>query len=119
MTQPSPIYAPRPPFEDSLPYDEPWGWMQPVRHALGALLLEQGSVADAEIVYREDLGLGGTLPRAQSIRTIYGPCAGSSTACSGAASLRRQRCCDSVSISPPRAPIKPCRYLAFARATAA
>ena len=28
-------------LEDSLPYDEPWGWMQPTRHALGALLLEQ------------------------------------------------------------------------------
>jgi tetratricopeptide (TPR) repeat protein len=24
-------------LEDDLPYDEPWGWMQPVRHALGAL----------------------------------------------------------------------------------
>jgi len=52
-------------LEDSLPYDEPWGWMQPVRHALGALLLEQGRAAEAEVVYREDLGLGGTLPRAQ------------------------------------------------------
>jgi len=51
--------------EDDLPYDEPWGWMQPVRHALGALLLEQGRVAEAEAVYREDLGLGGSLPRAQ------------------------------------------------------
>lgn len=39
--------------------------MQPVRHALGALLLEQGRAAEAEIVYREDLGLGGALPRAQ------------------------------------------------------
>ena len=39
--------------------------MQPVRHALGALLLEQGRAAEAEAVYREDLGLGGTLPRAQ------------------------------------------------------
>ena len=29
-------------LDDSLPYDEPWGWMQPTRHALGALLLEQG-----------------------------------------------------------------------------
>jgi cytochrome c-type biogenesis protein CcmH/NrfG len=29
--------------------------MQPVRHALGALLLEQGRVDDAETVYREDL----------------------------------------------------------------
>ena len=52
-------------MEDDLPYDEPWGWMQPVRHALGALLLEQGRAAEAEAVYREDLGLGGALPRAQ------------------------------------------------------
>lgn len=52
-------------LEDALPYDEPWGWMQPTRHALGALLLEQGRVAEAEAVYREDLGLGGTLSRAQ------------------------------------------------------
>ena len=52
-------------LEDALPYDEPWGWMQPTRHALGALLLEQGHVAEAEAVYREDLGLGGNLSRAQ------------------------------------------------------
>src|SRR5262249_26751491 len=32
-------------LDDALPYDEPWGWMQPTRHALGALLLEQGRVA--------------------------------------------------------------------------
>ena len=50
--------------DDGLPYDEPWGWMQPTRHALGALLLEQGHVAEAEAVYREDLGLGGQLSRA-------------------------------------------------------
>ncbi|MGJ5619064.1 hypothetical protein [Sulfitobacter sp. MF3-043] len=53
-------------LEDALPYDEPWGWMQPTRHALGALLLEQGRVDEAEAVYREDLGLGGTLSRAQT-----------------------------------------------------
>ena len=52
-------------LEDDLPYDEPWGWMQPVRHALGALLLEQGRAEEAEAVYREDLGLAGALPRAQ------------------------------------------------------
>jgi tetratricopeptide (TPR) repeat protein len=52
-------------LEDDLPYDEPWGWMQPIRHALGALLLEQGRVAEAEAAYREDLGLSGSLPRAQ------------------------------------------------------
>src|SRR3984893_10811452 len=52
-------------LEDDLPYDEPWGWMQPIRHALGALLLEQGRAVEAEALYREDLGLGGALPRAQ------------------------------------------------------
>jgi tetratricopeptide (TPR) repeat protein len=41
--------------DDALNYDEPWGWMQPARHALGALLLEQGRWNDAEEVYREDL----------------------------------------------------------------
>jgi tetratricopeptide (TPR) repeat protein len=41
--------------DDQLRYDEPWGWMQPVRHALGALLLEQGHVERAEAVYRADL----------------------------------------------------------------
>lgn len=51
-------------LDDALPYDEPWGWMQPARHALGALLFEQGHVAEAEAVYREDLGLGGQLSRA-------------------------------------------------------
>ncbi|OUS36078.1 hypothetical protein A9Q94_10780 [Rhodobacterales bacterium 56_14_T64] len=51
-------------LDDSLPYDEPWGWMQPTRHALGALLFEQGHVTEAETTYREDLGLAGTLSRA-------------------------------------------------------
>ncbi len=51
-------------LDDTLPYDEPWGWMQPTRHALGALLFEQGHLTEAETVYREDLGLGGTLSRA-------------------------------------------------------
>ncbi|MFJ4526371.1 hypothetical protein ACIP4Y_36625 [Streptomyces sp. NPDC088810] len=51
-------------LDDTLPYDEPWGWMQPTRHAYGALLLEQGLVEQAEAVYRADLGLDDTLPRA-------------------------------------------------------
>lgn len=50
--------------DDGLPYDEPWGWMQPARHALGALLLEQGRFEQAEAVYRADLGLDATLSRA-------------------------------------------------------
>jgi tetratricopeptide (TPR) repeat protein len=67
---------------DSLPYDEPWGWMQPPRHAYGALMLEHadGLLADAskeggqEVVrlvrtaaelYESDLGLNKKLPRSQ------------------------------------------------------
>ncbi|KAK0375080.1 TPR domain-containing protein [Colletotrichum limetticola] len=50
--------------DDALPYDEPWGWMQPTRHALGALLLEQGHVEEAAAVYSADLGVDETLPRA-------------------------------------------------------
>ena len=49
--------------DDNLLYDEPWGWMQPARHALGALLLEQGQVDEAAAVYRADLGLDDTLRR--------------------------------------------------------
>ena len=41
--------------DDALNYDEPWGWMQPARHALGALLLEQGGLVEAEAVFHADL----------------------------------------------------------------
>lgn len=51
-------------LDDALPYDEPWGWMQPTRHALGALLLEQGEIQAAADVYRADLGFDDTLSRA-------------------------------------------------------
>lgn len=51
-------------LDENLPYDEPWGWMQPTRHALGALLLEQGHVEEAAAVYRADLGFDHTLARA-------------------------------------------------------
>jgi tetratricopeptide (TPR) repeat protein len=50
-------------LDDALPYDEPWGWMQPARHAYGALLLEQGHVEQAAEVYAADLGLDPTLSR--------------------------------------------------------
>lgn len=49
--------------EDALPYDEPWGWMMPSRHALGALLLEQGQVQEARHVYESDLGLNNDVIR--------------------------------------------------------
>jgi tetratricopeptide (TPR) repeat protein len=51
-------------LDDTLPYDEPWGWMQPTRHAYGALLLEQDKIEEALAVYAGDLGVDTTLPRA-------------------------------------------------------
>jgi tetratricopeptide (TPR) repeat protein len=42
-------------LDDAMNYDEPWGWMQPARHALGALQLEQKQYAQAEAVFRRDL----------------------------------------------------------------
>lgn len=50
--------------EDNLPYDEPWGWMMPSRHALGALLLAQGHIEEATTTYEADLGLNDTVIRA-------------------------------------------------------
>ena len=41
--------------EDSLAYDEPPAWVQPVRHALGAALTQSGRYREAEAVFREDL----------------------------------------------------------------
>jgi tetratricopeptide (TPR) repeat protein len=41
--------------EDRLRYVEPPEWVQPVRHVLGATLMDAGRYAEAETVYREDL----------------------------------------------------------------
>ncbi|MFT4647884.1 MAG: tetratricopeptide (TPR) repeat protein [Glaciecola sp.] len=42
-------------LDKKLNYDEPWGWMEPASHALGALLLEQGHHAEALEVYQANL----------------------------------------------------------------
>jgi len=42
-------------LEDALKYDEPPGWLIPIRHSLGAALMQNGRSAEAEQVYREDL----------------------------------------------------------------
>jgi tetratricopeptide (TPR) repeat protein len=42
-------------YHDNLVYTEPDDWHQPVRHALGAVLLDAGRPAEAEAVYWEDL----------------------------------------------------------------
>ena len=49
--------------DDALNYTEPWAWMHPPRHALGALLAEQGMFGEAEAVFRADLGYDRSLPR--------------------------------------------------------
>ncbi|MGB7317582.1 MAG: tetratricopeptide repeat protein [Planktotalea sp.] len=58
--------------DDCLEYTEPWAWMHPPRHALAALLAEQGHFDEAEDVYRTDLGLNGKLQRcAQHPRNVW------------------------------------------------
>jgi tetratricopeptide (TPR) repeat protein len=42
-------------LEDSLLYNEPPDWYFPTRHVLGAVLLEAGYPAEAEVIYWEDL----------------------------------------------------------------
>lgn len=44
-------------LNDSLIYGEPWPWPQPPRHALGALLLEQGHIDESIEVYKKDLSI--------------------------------------------------------------
>lgn len=59
-------------LDDGLMYEEPWGWPQPTRHALGALLMEAGEYQEAESVYRADLGLDEALPRpCQNPRNVW------------------------------------------------
>lgn len=50
-------------LDDALAFTEPWAWMHPPRHALAALLMEQGGYDEAEQVYRDDLGLSGRVQR--------------------------------------------------------
>lgn len=42
-------------LDELMNYDEPWGWMEPARHALGALLTEQGRYEEAVAVYQANL----------------------------------------------------------------
>ena len=42
-------------LEDSLMYNEPPDWYYPVRHTLGAVLIEAGRPAEAEVIYWQDL----------------------------------------------------------------
>lgn len=42
-------------IQDRLPYMEPPYWYYPVRQSLGAVLLEQGEAAEAEMVFRRSL----------------------------------------------------------------
>jgi len=42
-------------LEESIPYDEPPGWHQPVRQILGAVLLQAQQASEAEAEYRAEL----------------------------------------------------------------
>lgn len=42
-------------IEDGILYFEPPNWYYPIRHSLGAVLLQAGKPAEAEVVYQQDL----------------------------------------------------------------
>lgn len=59
--------------EDALAYSDPSPWMQPVRHALGGLLLEQGRVEEAETLFKQDLGFAQDYPRRKAkLNNVWG-----------------------------------------------
>lgn len=60
-------------LEDGLPYSDPPPWMQPVRHALGSLLLEQGRINEAETLFKQDLGIAVDYPRRRAkLNNVWG-----------------------------------------------
>ncbi|KAJ5205770.1 Tetratricopeptide TPR2 [Penicillium cf. griseofulvum] len=59
--------------EDGLAYADPPSWMQPVRHALGGLLLEQNRVEEAEVLFKQDLGFAPDYPRRRAkLNNVWG-----------------------------------------------
>ena len=71
-------------LQDNLNYDEPWGKMVPIRHALGGLLLEQGHVQEAINVFQTDLSLHPKNPWAVAgliscLKRVNGDCYDTST----------------------------------------
>ena len=79
-------------LDDALPYDEPWGWMQPTRHAYGALLLEQGRVEEAAAGVRRRPRAGPHAePGRASTPATCGACTATTNACNGWAAPPRRR----------------------------
>ena len=78
-------------LDDSLPYDEPWGWMQPTRHAYGALLLEQGRIEEAAKCMPPTSDWIPHWPGPASTRATSGACTATTNACSGWAAPTRRR----------------------------
>ena len=80
----------------ALNYDEPWGWMEPARHALGAL--PDGTRAIRRPPWPS------TRPTSSGIRRTVGPCTEWRNACGVSAVRRRRRRCRRGSSAPGRAP---------------
>ena len=85
---PTPICGRAVARDDNLQYIEPWAWMHPPRHALAALLADQGHYEEAEQVYRDDLGLSGTDP---ALRPAPRQCLGAARPGRMPATARRDR----------------------------
>ena len=69
-------------YEDALIYTEPDDWHQPVRHNLGAVLLQAGRAVEAESVYWDDLQ--------DSTRRTAGRCSDSLRRCARRARTTRR-----------------------------
>ncbi len=78
-------------LDDSLPYDEPWGWMQPTRHAYGALLLEQGVSRRPPRCTPPTSGWTQRLRGRVSTLAMSGACTATTNACNGWAAPKRRR----------------------------
>lgn len=82
--------------EDRLAYTEPRAWMHPPRHALGALLLEQGEISEAQAIYEADLGYTDELPVSRQNRGNIWSLSGFAECCQRAGDARLERATESL-----------------------
>ena len=89
-------------LDDGLPYDEPWGWMQPTRHAYGALFSSKVLSRRPRLFIGPILGLTTASHAPTNIGTTSGACTGSTNASNGWVSAPRPRSLRRASLWPWR-----------------
>lgn len=94
-------------LDDGLPYDEPWGWMQPTRHAYGALLSSRAASRSCGGLRRRPRSRPDAEPLRASIPATCGVCTATTSASPGSAATTRRR--SSVASCSSREPGQTCR----------